>query len=81
MYDFDQCYLEVPGTSEPQELVDQCSASCEEVSKSTGEVGDYDPNQLEESYPANKAQVKRWAECIDETSCDNIVVGYCPSEF
>ena len=64
---------------------DYCVPQCEAAYEVDGDIGDYDPNTpvprdtlvvLE-----NRAQVKAWADCVDDASCDALREGYCAPTF
>jgi hypothetical protein len=76
----DGCDIQRPGRT-TNELVESCRDACFEAMQTGGEVGDYDPYERVGSSVAveleNKAQAQLWAECVAETSCDNLADGFC----
>lgn len=80
LYDEEACNIQRPGRDQ-QGLIDLCLDECREADRQLGDVGDYDPFERSESNVAveleNSAQVALWAQCVEETSCDDISDGLC----
>ena len=58
----------------------QCMTACEKGLSVPGEVGDYDPEDL--NTPADveletDRQVAVWMDCVDVNNCMNLEAGYC----
>lgn len=73
------------GMSPPVAINDYCIPQCEAAYEVDGDVGDYDPYT---PVPAgtlvvleNRAQVKVWADCVDDASCESLRDGYCAPTF
>ena len=79
-----ECNIQVPGhdgASGQTGLQAECLDMCQEAARQPGEVGDYDPNVRTDASDTvtldNSAQVELWAQCIEETACSDINLGYC----
>ncbi len=76
----DSCEIMRPGTSQ-EDLYEACMDHCGEAMAQSGDIGDYDPDERQGSSAAasleNRAQAQAWIECIEETSCEDLNLGYC----
>lgn len=81
------CSLQDPDSamSWPVARNDYCIPQCEAAYEVDGDIGDYDPytpvSRDTLVVLENRAQVKAWAECVDDASCDALNEGYCAPTF
>ena len=77
---YEDCGIQRAGRDQA-ELVDFCREECASAWGTPGEAGDYDPFTETPATQSveleNRAQVDLWAQCIDESSCDDITDGMC----
>lgn len=77
----EQCDIQAPTVSW-ETLYDDCVSDCIAAMYTPGELDGYDPQVRDvtgEMEPLeNRAQAEAWAECITETSCEDLYDGYCP---
>lgn len=80
LYDQSECSIQRAGRT-GTDLHDSCISECQEARQSRGDVGDYDPYTRSDGSTSvsleNRAQQELWAECIAETSCDDLADGFC----
>lgn len=64
-----------------QEVLSECTASCEQALQRNGELGAYDPNVTTGNQEGirleNEKQAAMWMDCIDEAACDKLEDGLC----
>ena len=79
LYDDSQCGIARPGVTQ-DELMGICEEECLQAMAIEGELGDYEPHSSGAATSVtldNRAQAEAWADCMDETSCDDLYAGYC----
>ena len=87
IFDKNYCGLPDPDTamSWPAAMYDDCIPQCEAAYKTDGDLGAYDPytpvSRDTLVVLENRAQVRAWADCVDEMSCDALNEGYCAPTF
>jgi len=74
----DECNVQIPGQS-AGDTIDACNIECTRALRKTGELGDFDPDTPagEKVVLENEKQAAVWMDCVEETSCDNINLGFC----
>lgn len=76
----DSCGIERAGT-EASDLIGLCMDVCTKALETPGEVDGYDPNnrtnQDAETLLTNEKRAALWLDCVNGTSCDALVDGYC----
>ena len=77
-----QCDINVAGYSGQEganRIITECEAECDNAMKETGPLGNYDPNSNADTEVelANEKQAAKWMDCVADTSCDNLMKGYC----
>jgi hypothetical protein len=80
----DQCDINASGydgEAGAQELISDCTNTCEQAMTESGTAETYDPNSKQGSSErieiTNEAEAAEWMDCIELTSCENIKEGYC----
>ena len=78
--DDDGCDIQRPGRT-TEELTQGCRDSCFEAMQTGGQLDGYDPYTRAGATVSveleNKAQATLWAECIEDTSCEDLADGVC----
>lgn len=77
------CDFQIPGYPSSEAQTD-CESECRTAFRQQGELDGYDPFNRE-SVPQgvrfelqNRAQAEAWVDCVEVTSCEDILDGVCP---
>ena len=77
---YDECGIQRPGRTQ-DELIDTCFQECNQAMGTRGELGAYDPYERTSADRAmelqNREQAQIWAQCVEETACEQLDDGYC----
>lgn len=80
LFSVDECGIQRNEKS-PEEVRNDCIASCEEALTVPGPVGDYNPDERKSGSQTIKLETDQqaavWMECVEETSCAFLEDGYC----
>jgi hypothetical protein len=74
-----ECDIQIPNT-DPEDMLVECLAHCDDAMARNGDVGTYDPNQRSvgaEVSLLNEKQAALWMDCVDQTACDLLKEGSC----
>ena len=80
IYRESQCGIQRPGMT-TQESVDYCEMKCAGAFSQSGSIGTYDPYEAtsmsEMPVLENREQGAAWAECVENTSCEDLNRNTC----
>lgn len=80
LFSVDECGIQRNEKS-PEEVRNDCLASCDEALANPGPLGDYNPDERKSGSQTVKLetdqQAAAWMECVEETSCSYLEDGYC----
>ena len=80
IYEPSQCGIERPGAT-TEEMVRRCERQCAYAFSRGGSIGAYEPNEQtpvsETPLLENRSQVLAWAECVENTACEDLMQNYC----
>ena len=79
IYGPSECAINRPGIT-TEELFVMCEEECATAFSKEGSIGSYDPNEQkppsETPVLENKEQAEAWAECVENTGCEDLTQNY-----
>ena len=74
IYEPSECGIQPGGGVSSSELIETCSAACDQALESPGQLNGYNPGQrqLRGFELQNETQAAAWMDCVWEAECDTL---------